>query len=104
LQALRQGCVGTISASINLTCALAQGIYGKASQDPDAPGLDDAQEHLFKVRKTVESFALPGIKAQLAKIHNQPSFGDVLPPFLRLSDEQAAAFDLALEDLGYSAP
>jgi 4-hydroxy-tetrahydrodipicolinate synthase len=75
---------GCISATANLTSALC----AKALHERD----DAALAQAMRIRKLIDNGPMvPRIKAVLARLHHRPHLADVLPPFIRMPDEDAAA-------------
>jgi len=85
--AIREGGVGCISATANVTSRLARAVYD---------GEKGEAERLIKIRKALE--ALPFVstmKHLLAEFHDEPAFNAVRPPITELT----AAHKLRLEQI-----
>jgi 4-hydroxy-tetrahydrodipicolinate synthase len=74
---------GCISATANLNSALcAKALHGRD---------DAALAQAMRIRKLIDNGPMvPRIKAVLAWLHDRPQLGEVLPPFIRVADAEAA--------------
>lgn len=86
-QAAIEGYAGCISATTNLTGAMAQQLWNDQG-DADLAG------HVLDARLAIAAQPLiPAIKYLVGKLHGQRSFEQVLPPHLQLNDAQKAALE-----------
>ncbi len=101
LATLRAGGVGCISATTNITCALAAELY-RHWQGPEAEAL---QEDLARVRLVVQNLPLiPALKSILCERQGRPSWLNIRPPLTRLDRAQADGLGAALEGAGFRLP
>jgi 4-hydroxy-tetrahydrodipicolinate synthase len=80
------GFVGCISATANVTCALA----GRVWHAPTEPGATVWQQQIADIRAKIAAFPLvPAVKQVLSQLHHQAGWERLLPPHLPLSPLQA---------------
>jgi 4-hydroxy-tetrahydrodipicolinate synthase len=101
LPIMRAGGAGCISATTNVTCAVAAEVYAKRAE-----GVADAlQQRLTRVRVTFAEFpAIPALKRMTAERTGQDTWRLPRPPHLPLDDERYAALKAALERAGFNWP
>lgn len=86
-QAGTDGYAGCISATTNLTGAMAQELWNDQ-------GNADLAKRVLDARLAIAAQPLiPAVKYLVGKLHGQPGFERVLPPHLPLSDAQMAALE-----------
>jgi 4-hydroxy-tetrahydrodipicolinate synthase len=88
LGTLRHGGVGCISATVNVTSRLARQIYdlhlAKRGEEANA-----IQQRLTGVRETIEAFPLiPALKGLMLELTKEEAWRNILPPLVRLDEEQ----------------
>lgn len=107
LDILREGGVGCVSATANVTCAMSQEVYQAWRSGADAATADALQAHLTATRKALESQpAVPALKALLAR-ENQPASARwqyLLPPFVNLAPAEISDLEQHLGDLAFPGP
>lgn len=98
LAALRAGGAGCISATANVTGALAAGVFA-AWHGPEA---DRLQDELTGVRTLLEGFpAIPALKQIMADHTGRDGWLHLRPPLVNLSAEQVAALRQAMADAAF---
>jgi 4-hydroxy-tetrahydrodipicolinate synthase len=81
---------GCISATANLTSAWCAGALHQRD--------DAALATAIRIRKLFEGGPMvAGIKAVLARLHNNPQLAEILPPFVRMPDVQGSELFAAFE-------
>lgn len=106
LDILRAGGVGCISATANVTSAMCQEVY-QAWLAKDAAGADALQETLTATRKALQVYpAVPALKSLMARDGRavEAKWQHLLPPFVRLDSDDAAALQEALSGLAFPGP
>lgn len=100
LEARRLGLAGCISASVNLTSALAQRVWS----NPDAPAAQADQDRLAAMRAAIASVPLiPAIRTLTAMLTDDFEWERILPPLMKLTMSQRSALIAALEPTGFFA-
>ena len=106
LDILREGGVGCVSATANVTCAMGQSVY-QAWRSGDDATAETLQSNLTATRKALESQpAVPALKALMAR-ENQPAsarWQNLLPPFVGLQPGEISALEQQLADLAFPGP
>lgn len=88
LDTLQAGGVGCISASANVTCALAAKVFD-AWQANELDRAREFQNYLSTIRVVFEHYPfIPGLKSYLAHVTGQEDWLAMRPPFLPLSDQK----------------
>ena len=102
LALLRTGGAGTISSTVNVTCALAARVAAR----PDAPEADALQERLTAVRDAIERRppAIPALKRLVAERTGHEGWRYARPPHLPLDDERFAQVKAGLQALDFALP
>ncbi|HCO99960.1 MAG TPA: dihydrodipicolinate synthase family protein [Rhodospirillaceae bacterium] len=87
LAGLRQGAVGCISATVNVTAPKSQGVYANWR----TANADELQTHLTELRMAFKGLpAIPVMKAYHARERNDPGFVHLRPPFTSASETDLA--------------
>lgn len=87
LAGLRQGAVGCISATVNVTALQSQAVYANWK----AANADELQSHLTELRMAFKSLpAIPVMKAYHARERKDPGFANLRPPFTPASEADLA--------------
>jgi len=104
LAALREGAAGCITATANINAGPIRALFD--TWDDDTAG--DLQARVTAVREALQTAPLvPGLKRVVARMLDDPDWGRVRPPFVKLDDAAtgalieklvAAGFDLAGKD------
>lgn len=102
LAVLRAGGAGTISSTVNVTCALAAEVYAQR----DSARADALQERLTTVRDAIERRppAIPALKRLVAERTGHSGWRHVRPPHLPLDDERFAGIKAELHGLAFALP
>ncbi len=101
LAIVRAGGVGCISATTNVTCALAGQLYAKRSSNE----ADALQQVLTKVRDTIEQYpVIAALKRLTAARTGRDRWRVPRPPHLPLDDERFEHLKADLERLGFVPP
>ena len=101
LPILRAGGAGCISATTNITCALAGRVYANRA----TPEADALQQRLSAARGAFENYpAIAALKRLTAERTGLDSWRLVRPPHLPLDDERFAALKTGLERVGFTPP
>lgn len=101
LDVLRLGSPGTISATVNVTCAQAAKVYANwKSEDADA-----LQAEMTAQRIAMESApAASAMKEMIARHTGDSNWRTVRPPFVPISDERYAALEEKLAQTQFRFP
>ena len=101
LDMLRLGGAGTITAGANLNPAGNRAVYD-AFRAGDLDAAQSLQDKATAIRRAMEGapFA-PGLKYILARLHNDPGWARVRPPFVPLAEEAGAALWDAIAAAGF---
>jgi 4-hydroxy-tetrahydrodipicolinate synthase len=100
LDVLRKGGVGTISASVNVTCPLAGRVY-KAWREND-PAVDKLQTDLTALRGAFQGYGFQStLKEIMARSSGNPRWRNTRPPFLPMKPADGDAFMHKLSDVGF---
>jgi len=87
LAGLREGAVGCISATVNVTAPQAQDVFANWRGD----NADALQNHLTELRMAFKGLpAIPVMKAYIARARNNPDFANLRPPFTPGSEADLA--------------
>ncbi|MBT4906583.1 MAG: dihydrodipicolinate synthase family protein [Rhodospirillaceae bacterium] len=87
LAGLRQGAVGCISATVNVTAPQSQDVYANWRAD----NADDLQNYLTELRMAFKGLpAIPVMKAYHARERNDSGFANLRPPFTPASEADLA--------------
>lgn len=102
LPVLRAGGAGTISSTVNVTCALAAQVYEKR----ESPAADALQERLTAVRDAIERRppAIPALKRLTAERTGRAGWRYARPPHLPLPEARFAEVRAALDRLEFALP
>ncbi len=101
LQTLRNGGAGSITATANVNPAMIHDLYSNWEK-PDA---DDRQARVTGMRRGFETLPLiPSMKSAIAWKRNDSQWGEVRPPFVRASEENAELLRTKLRELDYVMP
>jgi 4-hydroxy-tetrahydrodipicolinate synthase len=99
LEGLRCGAVGCISATANVTAALAAEVFARRSE----PGVDAAQERVSRVRGVFERYPLiPALKYVMRCRTGRPAWLKTRPPVCPLSPADGKELLRLLEMEGFS--
>lgn len=101
LPILRAGGAGCISATTNVTCALAGQVYTKrAAADADA-----LQQRLTAARDAIENYpVIAALRRLTAERTGQAAWRNPRPPHLPFDDERFAALKADLQAVGFVSP
>jgi 4-hydroxy-tetrahydrodipicolinate synthase len=99
---MRNGGVGTISATANVNPAQIHKLYAEW-QNPDA---DQRQQKLNVVREALSKkyVMIPALKQAIAIYGADPAWAKVRPPLVELNAEQARALASELEQIAFTMP
>src|SRR6476661_8709598 len=98
---MRNGGVGTISATANVNPAPIDKLY-REWRNPDA---QSQQDRLNAIRKATGQYVMiPALKAVIAHYAKDPAWNTVRPPLVELTQEQAAKVIEDLEGLDFEMP
>jgi 4-hydroxy-tetrahydrodipicolinate synthase len=101
LPVLRAGGAGCISATVNVTCQLAAGVYARW-RESDAEAL---QEELSNLRLKIQAYpAIAALKQIMAHTRGRAEWLNLRPPLLPLKPDQAAALLSELGGIGFVLP
>lgn len=101
LDILKIGGAGCISATTNVTCALAGKIF-RVWESHDVSAL---QDELNLVRGAIEKYPLiPALKQLVASASGRQSWLNVRPPLVALSGNDVSALEKSLHGLGFAVP
>jgi 4-hydroxy-tetrahydrodipicolinate synthase len=96
LDILRIGGAGCISATTNVTCALA----GRIFDEWETNKVDDLQEQLTEIRSIIMKYPpIPAVRQIMASLANQANWLYMRPPHVPLGAEEAKALKEALKSL-----
>jgi 4-hydroxy-tetrahydrodipicolinate synthase len=102
---MRNGGVGTISATANVNPAAIHKLYKQWNTADDA---DQQQAKLNVVRDVFSSRKFPsmiaGVKQAIAICGNDPEWARVRPPLIELTTDQAELLAADLETIGFATP
>jgi 4-hydroxy-tetrahydrodipicolinate synthase len=102
---MRNGGVGTISATANVNPAAIHKLYEQWNTADDA---DQQQRKLKTVREVFSSRRFPSmiasLKQAIAIYGNDPAWVKVRPPLVELNTEQAKLLDAELKAIGFAMP
>jgi len=105
---MRNGGVGTISATANVNPAAIHKLYRQWNTAGDADNADQQQSKLNAVREVFSSRKFPSMIAALKQaiaIHrNDPEWSRVRPPLVELTKEQAKLLAAELKAIGFAMP
>ena len=108
---IRNGGVGTISATANVNPTAIYELYQNALAAASAstnPDLDDQQSKLNVVREVFSNRKFPSmiaaLKQAIAIYADDPAWTRVRPPLVELSPEQAKTLAADLEAIGFAMP
>src|SRR6184192_3661381 len=105
---MRNGGVGTISATANVNPAAIHKLYRQWNTAGDADNPDQQQSKLNAVREVFSSRKFPSMIAALKQaiaIHrNDPEWSRVRPPLVELTKEQAKLLAAELKAIGFAMP
>src|SRR5438094_987085 len=105
---IRNGGVGTISATANVNPAAIHKLYRQWNTAGDADNADQQQSKLNAVREVFSSRKFPSMIAALKQaiaIHrNDPEWSRVRPPLVELTKEQAKLLAAELKAIGFAMP
>ena len=100
LKILREGGVGCISATANLTAPECQRVY-QAWKNNKQKVAEQAQMNLTDLRKTLENYPLVSeLKSLFAAHNNVEEWGNMLPPFAPILDKQVEELTEQIKGLG----
>jgi len=100
LEILREGGVGCISATANLTAPECQRVY-QAWKNNKQKVAEQAQMELSELRKTLENFPFVSeLKSLFASQTNAEEWGNMLPPFTPILDKQVGELTEQIKGLG----
>jgi 4-hydroxy-tetrahydrodipicolinate synthase len=99
---MRNGGVGTISATANVNPAAIHKLYTEW-QNADA---EAQQQRLNLVRDTVgkKYVMISALKQTIATYANDPAWGKVRPPLTELTAEQCTSLAAELKEIGFDMP
>jgi 4-hydroxy-tetrahydrodipicolinate synthase len=101
LPILRTGGAGCISATTNVTCALAAEVYAKRA----TPQAESLQQRLSAAREAFEKFpAIAALKRLTAERTGHEAWRLPRPPHLVLADAQFALLKAELDRAGFAPP
>src|SRR5438477_790444 len=105
---MRNGGVGTISATANVNPAAIHKLYRQWNTAGDADNADQQQSKLNAVREVFSSRKFPStiaaLKQAIAIYRNDPEWSRVRPPLVELTNEQAKLLAAELKAIGFAMP
>ena len=105
---MRNGGVGTISATANVNPAAIHKLYRQWNTAGDADNADQQQSKLNVVREVFSSRKFPSmiaaLKQAIAIYRNDPEWSRVRPPLVELTKEQAKLLAAELKAIGFTMP
>jgi 4-hydroxy-tetrahydrodipicolinate synthase len=105
---MRNGGVGTISATANVNPTAIYELYKKWNTTDDADNADEQQAKLNVVREVFSDRKFPSmiaaLKQAIAIYGNDPDWTRVRPPLVELSPEQAKTLAADLKAIGFEMP
>ncbi len=105
---MRNGGVGTISATANVSPAAIHKLYRQWNTADDADNADQQQSKLNVVREVFTSRKFPSmiaaLKQAIAIYANDPEWTRVRPPLVELTTEQAKLLAADLKGIGFTMP
>jgi len=105
---MRNGGVGTISATANVNPAAIHKLYRQWNTADDADNADQQQSKLNAVREVFSSRKFPStiaaLKQAIAIYRNDPEWSRVRPPLVELTKEQAKLLAAELKAIGFAMP
>ncbi len=105
---MRNGGVGTISATANVNPAAIHKLYRQWNTAGDADNADQQQSKLNAVREVFSSREFPSmiaaLKQAIAIYRNDPEWSRVRPPLVELTKEQAKLLAAELKAIGFAMP
>ena len=105
---MRNGGVGTISATANVNPAAIHKLYRQWNTAGDADNADQQQSKLNAVREVFSSRKFPStiaaLKQAIAIYRNDPEWSRVRPPLVELTKEQAKLLAAELKTIGFAMP
>src|SRR5438876_3673248 len=105
---MRNGGVGTISATANVSPAAIHKLYRQWNTADDADNADQQQSKLNVVREVFTSRKFPSmiaaLKQAIAIYANDPEWTRVRPPLVELTTEQAKLLAADLKAIGFTIP
>jgi 4-hydroxy-tetrahydrodipicolinate synthase len=105
---MRNGGVGTISATANVNPAAIHKLYRQWNTAGDADNADQQQSKLNAVREAFSSRKFPStiaaLKQAIAIYRNDPEWSRVRPPLVELTKEQAKLLAAELKAIGFAMP
>jgi 4-hydroxy-tetrahydrodipicolinate synthase len=105
---MRNGGVGTISATANVNPAAIHKLYRQWNTADDADNADQQQSKLNVVREVFSSRKFPSmiaaLKQAIAIYRNDPEWSRVRPPLVELTKEQAKLLAEELKTIGFAMP
>ncbi|MHA6689065.1 dihydrodipicolinate synthase family protein [Devosia sp. A449] len=105
LPLMRQGGAGCITATSNLAARQLRVVFDKFADSSASVAVDAAQARIVALREASNSFAqIPTIKAMIARRYNAPSWTNMRPPLVRISDEQIAKLTPILDRVDAEQP
>src|SRR6266576_1308458 len=103
---MRNGGVGTISATANVNPAAIHKLYRQWNTADDADNADQQQSKLNAVREVFSSRKFPStiaaLKQAIAIYRNDPEWSRVRPPLVELTKEQAKLLAAELKAVGFA--
>ena len=105
---MRNGGVGTISATANVNPAAIHKLYRQWNTAGDADNADQQQSKLNAVREVFSSRKFPStiaaLKQAIAIYRNDPEWSRVRPPLVELTKEQAKLLAAELKAIRFAMP
>src|SRR5438477_9780469 len=105
---MRNGGVGTISATANVNPAAIHKLYREWNTADDADNADQQQSKLNAVREVFSRRKFPSmiaaLKQAIAIYRNDPEWTRVRPPLVELTTEQAESLVAELKAIGFAMP
>src|SRR5437773_5913487 len=105
---MRNGGVGTISATANVNPAAIHKLYRQWNTAGDADNADQQQSKLNAVREVFSRRKFPSmiaaLKQAIAIYRNDPEWTRVRPPLVELTTEQAESLVAELKAIGFAMP
>src|SRR5213080_4676220 len=105
---MRNGGVGTITATANVNPAAIHKLYRQWNTAGDADNADQQQSKLNAVREVFSSRKFPStiaaLKQAIAIYRNDPEWSRVRPPLVELTKEQAKLLAAELKAIGFAMP